>query len=280
MIRETANFTSNDFRILTNSVSNYTMKRYHFHDEFELYYLISGSRDYFIADHTYHVEQGNLVLIRSYDLHKTIDTGESHSRVLISFSSEFLALKDSNSLINACFESSQVLSLDSPTKQHLESILKEMIVDSSKKPSFYLARLQCSLAKLLMESSDYIQKTKKNTSTSKTANETVFRIIQYLKLNYHRQLTLAELSEEFFISRYYITRIFKKATGFTIFEYVHSLRVIEAQRLLKDTPMKVIDISQSVGYSNVSNFSKVFKSITGMSPMKYRKNHINALILS
>ncbi len=101
----------------------------------------------------------------------------------------------------------------------------------------------------------------------------VYEIIQYLKANYKRNLALEDLAEDFYISRYYMTRIFKKTTGFTIFEYIHSLRVIEAQRLLKETDLKIIDIAQTVGFANVSNFGKVFKSVAGMSPLKYRKHN-------
>ena len=271
---EKVDFTADEFRILTNTASNYTMKRYHFHDSYEIYYLVSGSRDYFIADHIYHVNKGNLVLIRPRDLHKTIETGESHSRVLIGFSPSFFPVKKSKEIINQCFSESRILTLDSGARGNVESRIENLIAASKSNSAFRMSRLQCEFAAFLIDTAEFIGKTNRKKGRRKNVNHTVSRMLPYLKANYTRQLTLDELCREFFVSRYHITRIFKGETGFTIFEYIHSLRILEAQRLLKETSMKVIEVSQEVGYSNVSNFGKVFKSITGVSPMNYRRHHL------
>jgi len=86
-------FTNNDdsFYIShTKRTQYFTMPDTHFHDTYEIYYLLSGERYYFIKDKTYHVKKGDLIFIDIYDLHRTIvaDT-PTHERIVIKFSDKF-----------------------------------------------------------------------------------------------------------------------------------------------------------------------------------------------
>ena len=68
-----------------------SMPLYHYHDSYEIYYLLSGARHYFIKDRTYRVEKGDLVLINRHDLHKTTYGGSlTHERVLIIFDESYI----------------------------------------------------------------------------------------------------------------------------------------------------------------------------------------------
>lgn len=272
MIHESVNKTLPLFRIKSRSIANYSMSSHHFHDAYEIYYMNEGNRDYFIQDRTYPVEQNNLVLIKPYDIHKTMDTGVYHSRLLISFVKDFLPFSELSDLVNVCFSSSTVMSFEPSTHQIIESILRRMVLEASGEQPFYEIRLQSLLIELLVEIARYRQSNIKADAKIAPAHEKIFDIIQFLKSDYSSPITLELLSTRFFISPYYLTRIFKKATGFTVFEYLQSVRIIEAQRLLKETDKKILDISQSVGFSNVSNFGKVFKQLTGTSPLAYRKS--------
>lgn len=272
MIKESVNYTILDFRIKTRTVSSYSMTSHHFHDAYEIYYMNAGSRDYFISDKTVRVKQGDLVLIKPHDLHKTMDTGVSHSRILLSFKPSFLPFRDIQPAIDLCFSTSRVLTFSYSMQARLEEMLRHMILEASNQDSGYETKLQIQLADFLIELSRYLANEEANDESEPSANQKVYEVIQYLKANYAKQITLEELADDFYISRYYLTRVFKKTTGFTIFEFIHSLRIVEAQRLLRETNLKVIDIAEKVGFTNVSNFGKVFKSVTGVSPLSYRKN--------
>lgn len=75
------------------------------------------------------------------------------------------------------------------------------------------------------------------------------------------------------VSQRHIVKIFKDEYGATPSEYVNNLRVTEARRLLSDTNDEIIDIAYSVGFGAVSSFYRVFKSVSGLSPAEYRKEH-------
>lgn len=82
---------------------------------------------------------------------------------------------------------------------------------------------------------------------------------------------MTEIAEHFYISPHYLSRVFKEVTGLPLTEFVNMTRIREAQRLLRQTDAKIIDIAEQVGYGNLSHFGRVFKQQTGLSPLQYRK---------
>jgi len=75
------------------------------------------------------------------------------------------------------------------------------------------------------------------------------------------------------VSQRRMVEIFKDEYGVTLFEYMSSLRLEEAKRLLSDTQDEIIDIAYSVGFGGVSSFYRFFKNDAGLSPGAYRKEH-------
>lgn len=71
-----------------------------------------------------------------------------------------------------------------------------------------------------------------------------------------------------------MSRIFKKATGYTVTEYINIYRIQESQKLLEDTDMSIADVAQAVGYENMTYYNRVFKKYVETSPLQYRKKQI------
>ncbi len=104
-------------------------------------------------------------------------------------------------------------------------------------------------------------------------HEKVDEIVQYINNNFSQPLSLSSISKLFYISPYYLSRIFKASTGFTFVEYLNSMRIREAQRLLLETSDSIAIIGEKVGCGSASNFGRVFKKITTLSPLAYQKLH-------
>ena len=103
-----------------------------------------------------------------------------------------------------------------------------------------------------------------------TVEETLIsRILRYVRRNYHRDITLDELCEEFYCTKSHICHIFKAETGTTLFNYLNGLKVESAKKLLSNSGLNITQISQTLGFKSSSYFGKVFKELTGMSPLKY-----------
>ena len=86
----------------------------------------------------------------------------------------------------------------------------------------------------------------------------------------YKSLSLEKVASKVQASPSYLAKYFRKQLGMTFNQYLTQVRINEALILMRDHTMKIYDISNAVGYSNQYYFSKVFKSIMGVSPKKYR----------
>jgi AraC-like DNA-binding protein len=120
-------------------------------------------------------------------------------------------------------------------------------------------------------------------SKSKSSDQLVSKIKDYLNYNYHQKIILAELAQHFHINVYYLSHLFKKATGYSIINYLINRRIDESKVYLVTTELTINEISNIVGYESSNNFFSVFKKITGLTPENYRRqskisnNEINQL---
>lgn len=94
-------------------------------------------------------------------------------------------------------------------------------------------------------------------------------ILEYMQKNY-TTITLSHLSDFFNYSERQMNRIIKTATGMTFGENIKKLRMNHAARLLSESSTAIRTIAELLGYYDVSNFRKIFKSYYGMTPSQYR----------
>lgn len=100
----------------------------------------------------------------------------------------------------------------------------------------------------------------------------MYSVIAYLHAHYDESLSLDQLAEHFYISSTYLCRIFKQTTGFTLVEYLQDVRVQQARAYLRETNWKVTSIAEKTGFDSIAHFGRVFKHLTGHTPLQYRKN--------
>ncbi|MDL2301914.1 AraC family transcriptional regulator [Lachnospiraceae bacterium OttesenSCG-928-D06] len=103
--------------------------------------------------------------------------------------------------------------------------------------------------------------------------EKINNAIQYIHENYHKDLNMAMVSNYVSMNYSLFSIAFKQYTQVNFVNYLKSIRIKEAKKLLETTDMKVLDISRGVGYENEKHFMKLFKEICGVSPSEYRKNN-------
>lgn len=97
------------------------------------------------------------------------------------------------------------------------------------------------------------------------------KIIEYTVQNYNnKNLTLRDLSKNFYISYWHLSRLIKKELGLTFNQLVNIIRIEKAKTLLTIPKYKINDIAEMVGYSDITYFWKIFKKMTGKNPRKYR----------
>ena len=282
MAQEHIFFSSGDESFLLEHArrsSSFSMPSCHYHNRFEIYYLVSGKRNYFIRDRVYPVSRGTLVLIGPNELHKTTASEKTtHERILIEFTPDFM--KEFSSSIHdidlySIFEDIHVLSLEGVDKTSVENLMYKLVQESKAKESGFDTATRVIFIELLINIARCLSRTKNITFEHPTQlHEKMSEITKYINMNYMQPLSLEELSGKFYISRFYLCRVFKEITGFSYNEYLNSVRIRETMRLLKETRLAICDIAGRVGYDSSTHFGRVFKGITGYSPVQYRKMNL------
>lgn len=114
----------------------------------------------------------------------------------------------------------------------------------------------------------FLKRVKKK-QQKKNAN-IIYDIEKYLQHNFNREIKLQEISEQFYISREYISRKFKQEFNVNISDYIVQIRINKAKSLLKNSQLKIYEIANMVGYQDDKYFRKVFKKVEGITPNEYR----------
>ena len=255
-----------------------SMSSNHYHNHYEIYYQLSGERYYFIKDRAYYVKKGDIVLINKYELHKTTYAGaNTYERILIDFKEDFLApftasIKDIEIL--ACFNRDiPVISSSINDTGFIEGLFNKMLNENKKEAPGYNTYLSICLIELLIFINRLKDKPQNNYLEYPSAlHKKISEIAKYINNNYTQDLSLKIIAEQFYVSQFYLSRTFKAVTGFTFTEYLNNIRIKEAQKFLKNTNLSITEIASIVGFESATHFGRVFKLVTMLSPLKYRKS--------
>ncbi|EFM11808.1 two component transcriptional regulator, AraC family [Paenibacillus curdlanolyticus YK9] len=105
----------------------------------------------------------------------------------------------------------------------------------------------------------------------KDVSHVIRKAQQYIEEHFEDEISREELADYVFLNPAYLSRLFRKETGQSITDYATERRMMKAKWLLEQRTDRISDIAVSVGYSNFSHFSKLFKKATGVTPQEYRR---------
>ena len=101
--------------------------------------------------------------------------------------------------------------------------------------------------------------------------DSLHKIVRYIKENYMNKITLDDIAEHVFMSKYYISRIFNEKMGMSVSAFINKMRIDRSKRLLSETTLPIAAIANMTGFDDQSYFAKQFRSSTGVSPGKFRE---------
>lgn len=99
------------------------------------------------------------------------------------------------------------------------------------------------------------------------------RMMTYIKEHLGERIELASIAEHVNVSRTYASAIFKDELGITISDFILQERMLEAERMLRETDLSVADISGKLAFCSQSYFTKRFTETKGVTPLEYRKQY-------
>ncbi|WP_438445979.1 response regulator [Gorillibacterium sp. sgz5001074] len=126
---------------------------------------------------------------------------------------------------------------------------------------------QCRWIKELVAAAEWVAAGK-----GARTDTTVQAALDYIKLHYQEKMQLQHIADRLHLNPAYLGQRFKKQLGVPFHEYLHSVRIEEAKKLLRRTDLKIADIAARVGYPDTDSFTSKFKAITGMLPSVYKKD--------
>lgn len=126
-------------------------------------------------------------------------------------------------------------------------------------------------AQLQMSIDLYQKEIQKTLSTPEPTGIKVMK--EFIHEHFCENITLDTIASSAFLSSSYASRLFKKEMNISIMDYVLQLRMNEARKLLKDSDLQIDEISDKIGYTDSSYFTKVFRKSEGVTPSQYRQTH-------
>lgn len=98
--------------------------------------------------------------------------------------------------------------------------------------------------------------------------------LAYIEEHYNEKLTLGLVAEKTYVSQWHLSKLLNKHEGRNFSEILNQIRVEHAKELLKEMSLRIVDISEMVGFTDVAHFSRVFKKIEGISANEYRNTKL------
>lgn len=243
---------------------NDNMSKSHYHDYFELYYLEEGERYHIIQDQLYCIHPGEFVIFSPYVMHHSYGRENvAFKRILVYFSREEV---DSSSLLKVLERGTGVYKPDQKERQAAHRMLGDLLKEQDE-PQMYSEDYIHTLLNMILLS--IIRNTQ--TPVKPEKRNRITDIISYIHKNYQEDISIDKLAQISYVSPYYLCREFKRFTNSTIIQYVNVTRVMNAQRMFMETDKNITEISRATGFSNITHFNRVFKSVMGMTPSNYRK---------
>lgn len=250
-----------------NAIQDTQSTNLHYHNSYELYYFLSGKRNYLLHDNIYPLSPDWVTLNRPYVIHGT--NGQKYERLLVSFTEDFLSTYFQPSLIKTFHEVFSINAIPSDIIRKTPRI-KELFylsVKDTEQKNFQMAAIH--LGELLLLLHEAIQQVPSETNTSALPSH-MQEILTYISNNLTTVKTLEQVASHFFISKYHLSHQFKAATGFTFIEFLTEVKISHALHLLKHTNDSVAAISESCGFETPAYFCIIFKKKMNMTPLQYR----------
>ena len=243
---------------------------FHYHEFCKILLLVSGQGSYVVDGLRYALSPGDIVLIGSRSVHKPeLAEDTAYERVIIYISPDYLqqmSTPDCDLLSVFSGERGHVLRLKEQRRKALFSMaaaLEQSIAGDGFGREILthaeLLRLMVELGRSMHDSAADLPR------PSTTRNRRVLEIMEYLDRNLAEEIDIDRLAEKFFISKFYMMRLFQKETGTTVYTYLTQKRLLKARELMNGG-MRATESCYACGFRSYSSFTRAYGKYFGTTP--------------
>ena len=250
---------------------------FHFHEFDKVVVLLSGHVDYTVEDITYALKPWDVLLVKHHTIHKAlIDKTEPYDRVIIYLDGKYFDRIMPNAGLMDCFEKAdkdgrQRITPDDGQQERLAAALEDYEAAMRDKELGAEAIRDTQMVKLLvLINRIYASGSTAPDRAEATRDPKIGAVLSYINENLGRELSVDELAEQAYLSRYHFMRLFKAQTGSTVHAYVRQKRLLYAARLIREGESAARAAAES-GFSDYSAFHRAFRECFGISPGQLKK---------
>ena len=248
---------------------------WHFHPEYELTFITSGTGRRFVGDSIEEYAPGDLVLTgpdlpHTYESHESAALAEA---VVVQFRRDFLgpeffAGPDLAPIGNMLARASTGLCFPAPRISAIDTTLRGLPERPGPERTIDLLHALLHLARSnnirQLASAGY------RPTLNHATRDRLDDVCRYLHAHYPEPITLSEVAGVAHLSPAACSRFIRRTMGRTLTEYLNELRIGAACRLLAETDRQVAEIATTCGYPNLANFNRQFRKVKGTTPRTYR----------
>ena len=261
-------FLTEDYRLFHLRSDGGTRPEYHYHEFCKILMLLSGSGGYSVDSERYAVQSGDIILVGSHTVHRPeFEPGAVYERIILYISPEFLEkLSLPQCDLTACFRSGHVLRLGEPERKRLFSLAAALERELAGED--YGRELLChaALLRLLVQIVRELRRTDTpQPGPMKPEDERVVAIVRYLDRHLAEDISIDDLAERFYLSKYHMMRLFRRETGTTIHGYLTERRLSLARELMA-AGMSATDACFRSGWRSYCSFTRAYGRRFGSTP--------------
>lgn len=258
-----------------NIDNNISMPIVHFHEHYEFYFLLSGTRNIFIRNEVFLAKPNTLCIIPPYCIHRT--EGKNYKRINLNISEDFLD-ENEKTFLQQHFHRSPTFILSDEQQKFIVALLENAAKIKEDSEDAQQRRL-LPFAKTILYYLQTLDLTPLNpinpTASHKNSSDTISNILKYLHESHQEHITLHSLCEKFFISPNTLCKNFHDHTGYSIMEYLSFIRLEKVKIFLLSSKKNMEEIATLCGFSSANYMGTIFKKHFGLSPLNYRKKISN-----
>ena len=243
---------------------------FHYHEFCKILLLVSGQGSYTVDGKRYQLSPGDIVLIGSRSVHKPeFLEGSAYERIIIYVSPEYLqkmSTPDCDLLSLFSGERGHVLRLPEQRRKAVFAHAAALEHDLAQAAFGRAVLSQADLLHLMVALGRSMEDSPANLPRpSVTENRRVLEIMEYLDRNLTEEIDIDRLAEQFFISKFYMMRLFQRETGTTIYTYLTQKRLMRAREMM-NSGMRATETCYACGFHSYSSFTRAYGKYFGTTP--------------
>lgn len=247
----------------------------HWHDEIEILLVLEGSINVRIGDKVHLLGENDLILINNREIHNIIKTQQSNILLEVQIKQEYFTLYYPE-FKNMIFECKSFLYglAEQGRFDTIRRYLAKVVLETNKKDKGYRLVIGSNIHLLcahIIRSFDYTLADDKKVEDINRDITRLQNIINYINDNFENKITLQEIADREQLNVYYLSHFFKDKMGMSFQQYMNSIRMDKAIRLLLNSNYTITKISYASGFPSTKSFYKLFKDINNCTPTDFRK---------